>query len=129
MVINMIQELDKANFWPKVLQVVPTDDYCVYVYFNDGSVRLFDTKPLIESGTVFEPLRDIVFFKNKLAVINGTVAWDVGGNRDPRKCVDLDPFVIFEQPAVADPLERTQGVAESESYYSYGKNNPPVYDR
>jgi len=100
----MTQSLDKTNFWPKVLQAVPTDNYGVYAYFNDGSVRLFDAKPLIRPGTVFEPLRDISFFKAKLAVINCTVAWDIGGNRDPRKCIDLDPFVIFEQPAVADPF-------------------------
>ena len=101
----MTQKLDKANFWPKVLQVVPTDNYSVYAYFNDGSVRLFDVKPLIKPGTVFEKLQDIEFFKSKLAVINDTVAWDIGGNRDPRKCVDLDPLVIFEQPAVRDPLD------------------------
>ena len=101
----MDTKLDLTYFWPKVLQVVPTNDYKVYAYFNDGSVRLFDAKPLIKPGTVFEPLSDIQFFKDKLAVINDTVAWDMGGNKDPRKCVDLDPFVIFEQPAVADPLQ------------------------
>jgi len=101
----MARVLDKSKFWPKVIQVVPTDDYCVYAYFNDGSVRLFDTKPLIKPGTVFEPLQDIDYFKTKLAVINDTIAWDTGSDRDPRKCIDLDPFVIFEQPIVADPLE------------------------
>ena len=95
------------HFWPKVLQVVPTDDFCVYAYFNDGSVRLFDVRPLITNGTVFEPLRNIEFFKSKLAVINGTIAWDIGGNRDARKCIDLDPLVVYEQPAVSDPFERS----------------------
>ena len=102
---DMSQTLDKRYFWPKVLQVVPTDNHEVYAYFNDGSVRFLDVKPLIKPGTVFEPLQDIDFFKSKLAVINYTVAWDIGGNRNPRKCVDLDPLVIFEQPPVADPLE------------------------
>jgi len=118
----MAQELDKNNFWPKVLQVVPTDDYCVYAYFNDGSVRLFDVKSLIKPGTIFEPLQDITFFKSKLAVINETVAWDIGGNRDPRKCIDLDPFVIFEQAPVADPLCAVQGVAEHQVAYSGKKS-------
>jgi hypothetical protein len=68
---------------------------------------------------VFEPLQDITFFKTKLAVINDTVAWDIGGNRDPRKCVDLDPFVIFMQPTVNDPLDKAQDVAEREIPYSY----------
>ena len=114
----MIQELDNNNFWPKVLQVVPTDDYGVYAYFNDGSVRLFSVKSLIKPGTVFEPLQDINFFKSKLAVINDTVAWDIGGDRDPIKCIDLDPFVIFEQPPVADPLCISNKVAENQIYYS-----------
>ncbi|GBR77612.1 protein DUF2442 [Candidatus Termititenax dinenymphae] len=96
--------MDKDCFWPKVLQVLPTDNFEVYAYFNDGSVRLFDVKPLLKVGTVFEPLMDINIFKEKLAVINDTVAWDMGGNRNPRKCIDLDPFVVFEQQPVMDPL-------------------------
>lgn len=99
-----MSNLDNRLFYPVVHQVIPTDNFEVYAYFNDGSVRLFDVKPLIKDGTVFEPLKDIEFFKSKLAVINDTVAWDMGGNKDPRKCVDLDPFTIFEQAAVPDPL-------------------------
>lgn len=99
--------LDKVMFWPKVLQVVPTDDFGVYAYFNDGSVHFADIRPLIQPGTVFEPLEDLDVFKSRLAVINDTVAWDMGGGRDPRLCIDLDPFVIFESPAVADPLVST----------------------
>ena len=110
----MPQLLDKANFWPKVLQVVPTDDYGIYVYFNDGSVRFFDARPLIRPGTVFEPLHDTAFLKSKLAVINDTVAWDIGGNRNPRKCVDLDPLVIYQQPAIADPLENAMNLLSKE---------------
>jgi len=102
-----MQVLEKKYFWPKVLQVMPTDDYGVYAYFNDGSVRLFNVRPLIKPGTVFEPLQDINLFSSKLTVINGTVAWDMGGNRNPRKCIDLDPLVIFDQPAIDDPLADT----------------------
>jgi len=115
----MIQELDKTEFWPAVVQVIPTDEYGVFAYFNDGSVRFFDVKPLIKPNTVFEPLEDINFFKSKLAVINDTVAWDVGGNRDPRTCIDLDPFVIFNQPAVADPLHKLLQVAEKTIPYNF----------
>jgi hypothetical protein len=28
----------------------------------------------------------------------------MGGNRDPYKCIDIDPFAIFEKPSVTDPL-------------------------
>ena len=95
--------IDMENFWPSVVQVVPTDNHEVYAYFNDGSIRLFDLKPLLKSGTVFEPLRDLATFKEKLTVINGTVAWDMGGNRDPKKCVDIDEFSLFSQDPVEEP--------------------------
>jgi hypothetical protein len=103
----MDTKLDMRYFCPQVLQVIPTNDYKVYAYFNDGSVRLFDVRPLIKPNTVFEPLSDLHYFKETLAVINDTVAWDIGGNRDPSLCVDLDPFVIFDQPRVMDPLENS----------------------
>ena len=95
--------MDMENFWPSVVQVIPTDDHEVYVYFNDGSIRLFDMKPLLKSGTVFEPLQDLNTFKEKLTVINGTVAWDMGGGRNPRKCIDLDEFSIFALEPTQEP--------------------------
>ena len=96
--------LNFERFWPQVLQVVPTDNFEVYAYFNDGSVRLYDVKPLLKKNTVFEPLMNLQTFKEKLAVINDTIAWDMGGNRDPCKCIDIDPFTVFKNPPVADPL-------------------------
>ena len=99
-----MESLLDAGFWPEVLQVVPTNDYQIYAYFNEGSVRLFDVRPLIRPGTVFEPLSDIDFFRSRATVINHTAAWDMTGDRDPRRCIDLDPFVLFEQAAVPDPL-------------------------
>jgi hypothetical protein len=94
-----------ADFFPKVLQVVPADDYKVYAYMNDGSVRLYDSKSLIRRGTVFEPLLDERVFASALTVLNDTVAWDISGDRDPYKCIDVDPFTVFRSPVVADPLE------------------------
>jgi hypothetical protein len=99
-------KLDLSRFFPSVLQVVPTDDYKIYSYFNDGSVRLFDVKPLIKPDTVFEPLSDINFFKSKATVMNGTAAWDIAGNYDESACVELDPLVLFNTPMINDPLEK-----------------------
>jgi hypothetical protein len=97
-----MNKMNREHFWPVVVQVVPTDDFEVYAYFNDRSIRLYDVKPLLKPGTVFAPLLDVEVFKTALTVMNDTVAWDIGGNRNPRKC--LDPFTLFEQLAVADPL-------------------------
>ncbi|MDO4288206.1 MAG: DUF2442 domain-containing protein [Eubacterium sp.] len=101
----MNENLDKTTFFPEVLQAVPTDDFQVYAYFNDGSVHLFDVKPLIKPNTVFEALSDIDAFKEYLTIIGKTIAWDMIGNRNPYKCIDLDPFVLMEAPTVKDPLE------------------------
>jgi hypothetical protein len=98
--------LDHAHYFPQVLQAVTTGNYEVYAYFNDGSVRFVDIKPLIRPETVFEPLGDISVFKNRLTVLNGTVAWDLSGSRNPRDCIDLDPETIYSGDEVKDPLEK-----------------------
>ena len=91
---------------PKVLQAVAGKNFTVYLYFNDGSVRLYDAKPLLKLGGVFAPLQDEAFFKSRLTVLNDTAAWDVTGDRDPCTCVDLDPIELYDTcPVVVDPLE------------------------
>lgn len=47
---------------PKVLQAVAGEDFTVYLYFNDGSVRLYDAKPLLKLGGVFAPPAGRNFF-------------------------------------------------------------------
>ena len=71
------------DYMPKVLQAVAGEDNTVYLYFSDGSVRLYDAKPLLKLGGVFEPLKDPDFFRSRLTVLNDTAAWDVTGNMDP----------------------------------------------
>lgn len=94
------------DFIPKVVQAVADERFMVYAYFNDGTVRRLDAAPLLEKGGVFAPLRDPDFFRERLTVLNDTVAWDIDGNRDPCTCVDLDPCEIYETcPVVTDPLK------------------------
>lgn len=91
---------------PKVVQAVAGQNYSIYVYFNDGTVRLLDAVPLVSKGGVFAPLQDVDFFRSRLTVINDTVAWDMNGNRDTYTCIDLDPCELYEScPIVEDPLK------------------------
>ena len=93
------------DFIASVLQAVPGDDFTVYAYFNDGSVRKADIKPLIARGGIFSALADETFFRERVTVINGAVAWDVTGTRDATRCIDLDPCAMYEHaPVTADPL-------------------------
>lgn len=101
---DVVQQLDLSRFFPSVVQALAAEDRIVFAYMNDGSVRRFDMKPLIESGGVFEPLRNPEVFASAITVLNDTVAWDLEGNRDPTTCIDIDPLALFEQPIVRDPL-------------------------
>ena len=43
-----------------------------------------------------------------MTVLNGTVAWDLEGNRDETRCIDIDPFTVYDSPVVKDPLDNAQ---------------------
>jgi hypothetical protein len=32
--------------------------------------------------------------------------WDINGGRNPRKCIDIDPYSVYEWEIVKDPLEK-----------------------
>jgi hypothetical protein len=91
------------RYFPEVLQVIPAPEYHVLVYFDDGSIHDFDAQPLLEHG-VFAPLKDERRFRTTITVMNGTLAWDLQGNRDETACLDVDPLVIYrESPEVDEP--------------------------
>ena len=93
------------KIFPEVVQAVAGENFTVYAYMKDGSIRLFDAKPLIEQGGVFEKLRDETFFSERLTVMNETVAWDLSVRHDPTNCIDIDPFTIAECPETEDVLD------------------------
>lgn len=96
------------ELFPAVVQVLAGEDFTVYAYCNDGAVRLVDVKPLLAQGGVFQAIADPDFFREKLTVMNDSVAWDITGGRDETACVDLDPFQIFASaPIVDDPLRES----------------------
>ncbi|MCB9026898.1 MAG: DUF2442 domain-containing protein [Bdellovibrionaceae bacterium] len=89
-----------------VIQVKPTSDFKVYVYFADGKIKLFDVRPLIDKGGVFQQIADVQDFIEMCTVMNGTLAWDVAGNFNDEKCIDIDPETIYSAGKdVSDPME------------------------
>jgi hypothetical protein len=79
----------------EVVQVAPTVDYKVYIYFADGKIKLFDAKELVTKG-VFKQLQDINIFIDTCTVLNNTLAWDITGKQDPENCLDLDPEMLYD---------------------------------
>ncbi|MDR0867898.1 MAG: DUF2442 domain-containing protein [Planctomycetota bacterium] len=90
---------------PNIFQVAPQDDYTVLVYFDDGQIRRYDARRLIDKGGIYACLSDIVFFKNRCVVLNRTLAWDVTGNFDPTNCLDVCPDVIYESGKMTDDFD------------------------
>lgn len=80
---------------PKIFQVVPTDDYKVYVYFDDGRIKLYDAKPLIDKGGIFKKIEDVSIFINACTILNNTLAWDITGDRNTIECIDICPDTIY----------------------------------
>lgn len=87
------------EYFPTVVQVIPMDNYHVQVYFDDGKIIDYDLSKDLD-GEVFLPLRDLSVFKNACTVMNGTLAWDIGGNRNAEECIDIDPFTLYERPSI-----------------------------
>ena len=87
------------DYFPVVVQVVPLDNYHVQVYFDDGKIIEYDATSDLQSE-VFKPLQDIEVFMETCTVLNDTLAWDLSGKRDSYNCIDIDPFALYELPAV-----------------------------
>lgn len=86
-----------------VVQVVPTGNYEVYVYFEDGKIVCFDAKPLLNKK-VFEVLKDKNMFLNTCTILNDTLAWDIEGNRDTTRCIDIDPDTLYQLEHVSESI-------------------------
>jgi hypothetical protein len=89
--------------FPEIVQVVPNENYTVTVHFEDGKIVLYDVAQLLEKE-VFRPLKDKNIFLNACTIMNDTLAWDLEGNRDTSKCIDIDPETLYELQAIEDRI-------------------------
>lgn len=89
--------------FPEIVQVVPNENYTVTVYFADGKIVLYDVAPLLEKE-VFRPLMDKNIFINSCTIMNDTLAWDLEGDRNAGKCIDIDPETLYALQAIEDRI-------------------------
>ena len=93
------------DYWPEVVQVIPTTDYNVYIYFDDGTIRLYDASKLVTQG-VFKKLQQNNTFVETCTVLNHTLAWTLDKSYSENTCLDLDPINLYENcPIVDEPIE------------------------
>ena len=49
---------------PKIYQVVPTRDYKVFVYYDNGEIKLYDCAWILNKSGIFEQIKDVSTFWN-----------------------------------------------------------------
>ncbi len=61
---------------PLLIDATPADGYVVHVRFEDGLTADVDLSYLLDHGGVFEPLRDLEYFRRLRADAEaGTIVW------------------------------------------------------
>ena len=99
-----VTEEEKESIVHHLLDIKEYDeDYTVYVYFEDGKIVCYDAKPLLDKKA-FAPLKNIDFFMNACTILNDTLAWDVSGDRDCSKCLDIDPDMLHSLENVEEKI-------------------------
>lgn len=91
------------EYFPTVVQVNPLDNYHVQVFFDDGKIVDYDAADDVKQEAL-SSLRDPQQFKDKCTVMNGTLAWGIAGDRDSAKCVDIDPFTLYELAGIGSTI-------------------------
>ena len=87
-------------------------DFCFYTRDwktapSHGPVRLRKQCNLVQvipMKDLFQALKDINVFIDTCTVLNDTLAWDIGKNRDNTTCLDIDPDTLYELPNVKERI-------------------------
>ncbi|MBP3481039.1 MAG: DUF2442 domain-containing protein [Clostridia bacterium] len=79
----------------RITGVIPNNDFTLTISFDNGEKRLYDVRPLLQKGTVFEPFADIENFRRVYVDDTHCIAWDIDPSIDSDKVwnnkVDLCP--------------------------------------
>ncbi len=71
-----------------IIEVQTRENYQLYLKFEDGNAGIIDVSEVIDFIGIFEPLKDLDYFKTvKLNPEWGTIYWEHGE--------DLDPDVLY----------------------------------
>ena len=83
---------------PRVVSVIPDEDYTVILTFTNGEVKRFDVKPYLDRG-IFRELRDVSVF-NSVRPVLGSIQWQGGQDFCP-DTLYLDSVSLAEGSALA----------------------------
>ncbi len=79
----------------KIIGVIANDDFTLAISFDNGEKRLFDVRPYLKKGTVFEHLSNIEDFQRVYIDEQNCIAWDIDPTIDSNEVwsnkIDLCP--------------------------------------
>ena len=88
----------------RITKVVPRNDFTLVLSFDNGEIRLYDARPLLQAGTVFAPFREWNNFRRVYLGEDHSVCWDIDPNIDSNEVwnnkVDLCPDSCYVETVV-----------------------------
>jgi Protein of unknown function (DUF2442) len=83
---------------PDLVEAAPLSGYEVHLRFADGLAADVDLSYLVGSGPVFEPLRDIDFFRRlRVTEFRDTIEWPNEADIAPETLYDHVQRAVYEQ--------------------------------
>jgi uncharacterized protein DUF2442 len=83
---------------PDLIEARPLDGYWVHLRFADGLAAVVDLSYLLEYGGVFEPLRDIDFFRKlRIDEFGVTIEWPNEADIAPETLYDHVQRAVYER--------------------------------
>lgn len=82
-----------------IFKVIPRLDNKVYVYDLNGTIYLYDAAIVVSKHKILENKN---IFINRCTILNDTLAWDISGDLDDTKCIDIAPERIQNSLIVSE---------------------------
>lgn len=83
---------------PNLVEALPLEDYEVHLRFADGLAGDVDLSYLVGCGPVFEPLRDIEFFRRlRIDESSVTIEWPNEADIAPETLYDHVQRAVYEK--------------------------------
>lgn len=88
---------------PKLIDATPLEGYTVHLEFADGLAADVDLTYLVGRGPVFEPLRDIEYFRQlRIEEFGTTIEWPNEADIAPETLYDHVQRAVYERRCTAE---------------------------